>query len=161
MFPQLHGSGPSQIKMRETSLKLYTPPSPPPPPKFLHCCTHNGLPYYHLHLGLPGGLLPFKLSAKNSYANLMLPCVSSITPSYPPFEQLSNFRWRKQITKPFIMWCPLSCYLISPSLLDSNIPLSTLFSNAPNLHSSLGVNKIFTRYETLNYAIEGTNYFHD
>ena len=93
----------------------------------------------HLRLVLPSGLFPSGFPTKTLYTPLLSPHTRyMLSPSHSSrFYHPHNFGWAVQIIKHLIM--QFSRFALISFLLGPNILLSTLFSNALNLISSLNV----------------------
>ena len=94
---------------------------------------------FHLHLGLPSGLLPSGFPIKTLHAPFLFP-VCATCPAYLSLLDLVTRivvgEYRSQTSS----LCSLRLSLVTSSVLDSNIFLIILFSKTLSLHSSLSVN---------------------
>ena len=93
-----------------------------------------------LRLGIPSGLVPSGLPTRALYT----PLLSALRPKYPSHLILFDFITRKTLGEEYRS-ISSSLYnflhsLVTSSLLDTNVLLSTLFSNSLSLRSSLNVN---------------------
>jgi hypothetical protein len=105
----------------------------------------------HLHLGLPSGLFPSGFPTKPLYTPLPYP-IRATCPAY----LILDFITHAIVGEGYISWsCSLWSFLqspVTPSLLDPNIPLNTLFSNTLSLHSE-GTLQIFEKYSDVNFEV--------
>jgi hypothetical protein len=93
----------------------------------------------HLHIGLPSGLLPSDIPINILYAFLLYP----LRATRPAHRTFRDFIVLIIFGETYKLWSSSLCNFlklpVTSSLFGQNILLSTLFSNALSLHSSLDV----------------------